>query len=53
MVADADDGSSSSATMLSMSYQLAPGIASRSTIMAGEQDAVQGTAFVTGITLSF
>ena len=53
MVADADDGSSASSTMLSLSYTLAPGIASRSTFMAGEQDAVEGTAFVTGITLSF
>ena len=53
MVADADDGSSVSATMLSVSYTLAPGVASRSTLMAGEQDAAEGTAFVTGITLSF
>ena len=53
MVADADDGSSVSATMLSGSYTLAPGIASRSTLMSGEQDGVSGTAFVTGITLSF
>ena len=53
MVADADDGSSASSTMLSLSYSLAPGIASRSTLMVGEQDAVQGTAVVTGITLSF
>lgn len=53
MMADADDGSSVSATMLSMSYTLAPGIASRSSIMAGEQDGAEGTAFVTGVTLSF
>ena len=53
MVGDADDGSSVSATMLSVSYTLAPGVASRSTLMAGEQDAAEGTAFVTGITLSF
>ncbi len=53
MMADADDGSSVSATMLSVSYTLAPGVASRSTLMAGEQDAAEGTAFVTGITLSF
>ncbi len=53
MMADADDGSSVSATMLSGSYTLAPGIASRSSIIFGEQDAAEGTAFVTGITLSF
>ena len=53
MMADADDGSSVSATMLSGSYTLAPGIASRTTLMAGEQDGMKGTAFVTGITLSF
>ncbi len=53
MMADADDGSSVSATMLSMSYTLAPGVASRSTLMTGEQDGVSGTAFVTGITLNF
>ena len=53
MVADADDGSSVNATMLSMSYTLAPGIASRSTLMTGEQDGAEGSAFVTGITLSF
>ncbi len=53
MVADADDGSSVNATMLSLSYALAPGIASKSTLMSGEQDGVSGNAFVTGITLSF
>jgi len=53
MVADADDGTSSSSTMLSLSYTLAPGIASKSTFMASEDEAAEGTAFVTGITLSF
>ena len=53
MMAEADDGSDANATMLSFSYDLAPGIASRSSLIAGEQDAVQGTAFVTGITLGF
>ena len=53
MAAEADDGSEVNATMLSLSYTLAPGIASRSTLMGGEQDGMEGTAFVTGITLSF
>ena len=53
MIADADDGSSANATMLSFSYALAPGIASRTTLMSGEQDGVSGNAFVTGITLGF
>ncbi len=53
MMADADDDSSVSATMLSGSYTLAPGIKSQSSVIFGEQDAAQGTAFVTGITLSF
>ena len=53
MMAEADDGSEANATMLSLSYNLAPGVFSRSTLMAGEQDAVQGTAFVTGITIGF
>ena len=53
MVADADDGSSANATMLSFSYTLAPGIASRTTLMSGEQDGASGNAFVTGITLGF
>ncbi len=53
MIADADDGSSVNATMLSFSYTLAPGIASRSTLMSGDQDGASGNAFVTGITLGF
>ena len=54
-----DDGSEASATMLSLSYTLAPGIASKTSLFAAEQTngdgsvAGEGTAFVTGITLGF
>ncbi len=53
MMAEADSGDEASATMFSFSYTLAPGIASKSTLMAGESGERDGTAFVTGITLSF
>ena len=53
MMADADDGTDTNVTMLSMSYNLAPGIASRTSLFAGEQGMAEGTAFVTGITLGF
>ena len=53
MTADAADDSEVNATMLSLSYSLAPGIASNTSIIAGEQDTAEGTAFVTGFTLSF
>ena len=53
MVADADDGTDTNTTMLSMSYNLAPGIASKTSIFAGESGMAEGTAFVTGITLNF
>ena len=53
MMAEADSGAEASATMLSFSYTLAPGIASKSSLMAGESGERDGTAFVTGITLSF
>ena len=53
MMVDADDNSEIAATMLSLSYTLAPGIASKSSIVSAEQDAVDGTAFITGFTLSF
>ena len=53
MMAEADDGSEANVSMLSFSYSLAPGIASRSSLFAGEQDGNEGAAFVTGITLSF
>ena len=53
MMAEADDDSEANATMFSFSYTLAPGIASKSTLMAGEKGDMEGTAIVTGITLSF
>ena len=53
MLADADDGGEANVTMLSMSYTLAPGIASKTSLVSGEQDGAAGTVFVTGITLGF
>ena len=53
MMSDADDGSESNATMLSLAYKLAPGISSKSSIIDGEQGANSGTAFVTGVTIGF
>ncbi len=53
MMAEADNDDEANATMFSFSYTLAPGIASKSTLMAGEKGDLEGTAIVTGITLSF
>ena len=53
MMTDADDGTDSSASILSVSYALAPGIASRTSLISAEQDGADGTAFITGITLGF
>ncbi len=53
MMADDDDGDDAGATMFSVSYSLAPGIASRTTLLSAEAENVEGTAFVTGITLNF
>lgn len=53
MAAEADNGGESSATMLSLAYTLAPGIASKTSIISGEQGANEGTAFVTGVTIGF
>ena len=53
MTAEADDSSEVNATMLSMAYELAPGVASRTSIISADQDTAEGTAFVTGITLGF
>ena len=53
MMGDADNGIEASATMLSMSYSLAPGVASKTSLIAGEQGTVEGTAVVTGITVGF
>ena len=53
MMGDADNGLESSATMLSMAYKLAPGVSSKTSLIAGEQGTMEGTAFVTGITVGF
>ena len=56
---DADDGTEQSGTLLSGSYTLAPGIAWKSSLFAAEKSSgtdkssVEGSGFVTGITLSF
>ncbi len=56
---DADDGTSQSGTLLSSSYTLAPGIAWKNSLFAAEKSSgtdkssVEGSGFVTGITLSF
>ena len=46
-------GDEAAATMLSLSYSLAPGIASKTSIFGAEQGTTEGTAFVTGITIGF
>jgi len=53
-----DDGGEQEATMLSLSYTLAPGVASKSSIVMAERSMangrkIDGTAFVTGITVGF
>lgn len=53
-----DDGGEQAATMLSMSYTLAPGVASKTSVFVAERDeangrSIEGTGFVTGIALSF
>ncbi len=58
MMAEDDAGGEASTAMLSGSYTLAPGIAWKTSVFAGEQDTAasgetDGTAFVTGITLNF
>ena len=53
MLADADDGSESNTSMLSLAYKLAPGISSKTSIISGEQGANEGTAFVTGVAIGF
>lgn len=55
---DADDGAEQSGTMLSMSYKLAPGVTSKTSLFAAERDnadgsGVEGSGFVTGIAISF
>ena len=53
MAVDFATGVESSATMLSLSYSLAPGIASKTSIFGAEQGTTEGTAFVTGVTIGF
>ncbi len=53
MAVDYAGGNESSATMLSLSYSLAPGVASKTSIFGAEQGTTEGTAFVTGITIGF
>ena len=59
-----DNGDEQDATMLSMSYTLAPGVASKTSIVSAERSygmnsgdnsgrTIEGTAFVTGFALSF
>ncbi len=53
-----DNGDEQDATMLSMSYTLAPGVASKTSIVSAERAYasgrnIEGTAFVTGFALSF
>ncbi len=55
---EADDGTEQSGGLLSAGYTLAPGIAWRSSLFMAEKDRadgsnVEGTGFVTGITLGF
>ena len=53
MMGDADNGEEANATMLSLAYKLAPGVSSKTSIIAGEQGSGEGTAFVTGVTVGF
>ncbi|MCY3875695.1 MAG: hypothetical protein OXF88_15565, partial [Rhodobacteraceae bacterium] len=53
MMGEDDAGMESEATMLSVRYTLAPGVSSKSSFISGEQGTVEGTAFVTGIAISF
>ncbi len=53
MMGEADDGTEGDVTMLSVAYKLAPGVASKTSIISGEQGTKEGTAFVTGIAIGF
>ena len=58
MMSEDDAGGEANTAMLSGSYTLAPGIAWKTSVFAGEQNTAKsgsadGTAFVTGIKLSF
>ncbi|MYB75918.1 MAG: porin, partial [Chloroflexi bacterium] len=53
-----DDGGEQEATMLSMSYTLAPGVASKTSLFTAERSTakgrkIDGTGFVTGIVIGF
>ena len=53
MTGEDDAGTESAATMFSVRYTLAPGVSSKSSFISGEQGDVEGSAFVTGIAVSF
>ena len=58
MATEWDSGTDQNATMLSMSYSLAPGVASKTSIFAADRSnsdksSVEGTAFVTGFVIGF
>ena len=58
MATEWGDGGEQSATMLSLSYTLAPGVSSNTSIYGAERSnadksSVEGTAFVTGIKIGF
>ena len=53
MAVEYADGDEAAATMLSLSYSLAPGIASKTSIFGAEQGTTEGAAFVTGVTIGF
>ena len=53
-----DNGDEQAATMLSMSYTLAPGVASKTSLFTAEKDtaagrSIEGTGFVSGIVIGF
>ena len=53
MMGDAGNGTEGNVTMLSLAYTLGPGVASKNSIISGEQGTKDGTAFVTGIAIGF
>ena len=53
MAVDYASDDESSATMLSLSYSLAPGVSSKTSIFGAEQGTTEGTAFVTGFVVGF
>ena len=59
MIADYDNGTDSSASMLSASYTLAPGVAWKSSLFTADDNTegkgheVEGNGFVTGVKINF